>query len=140
MIASQLAYYDVKGSKLLGTSLWHSPDLLKKGVEYLESAVFADSFLVNGFLPETNDFVDSHYAAYGRDPDNIAALSYDSMEMVLGILEDRQIKTRAEFRQALLAVERFRGATGRISFGGSRVSQKEAFILRVQNGKIEQVK
>ena len=140
MIASQLAYYDVKGPKLLGTSLWHSPDLLKKGAEYLEGAVFADSFLVSGFLPETNDFVDSYYSAYGRDPDNIAALSYDSMEMVLGILEDRQIKTRAEFRQALLAIERFRGVTGRISFGGNRVSQKEAFILKVQNGKIEQVK
>ena len=59
--------------------------------------------------------------------------------MVLGVLEDQQIKTRAEFIQALLAVERFRGATGSISFGGNRVAQKDAFILRVQNGKIEQV-
>jgi branched-chain amino acid transport system substrate-binding protein len=140
MITSQLAFYNLKGIKLLGTSLWHSPDLLKKGTEYLEGAIFVDSFFVNGFLPETNDFVDIYYSAYGREPGNIDALSYDTMGMVLDVLEDRQIKTRAEFIQSLLAVERFRGATGSISFGGSRVAQKDAFILRVQNGKIEQVR
>jgi branched-chain amino acid transport system substrate-binding protein len=140
MIAAQLAFCDVKGVKLLGTSLWQSSDLRKKGAEYLEGAVFADSFFVNGFLPETNDFVDVYYSAYSREPGNIDALSYDTMEMVLGVLEDQQIKTRAEFMQALLAVERFRGVTGSISFGGNRVAQKDAFILRVQNGKIEQVR
>jgi len=140
MITSQLAFYDVKGLKLLGPSLWHSPDLTKKGVEYLEGASFVDSFLVNGFLPQTNDFVDIYYSAYGREPGNIEALSYDTMEMVLSILEDQQIKTRAEFIRALLALEGFPGATGSISFGGNRVAQKGAFILRVQNGKIEQVK
>jgi ABC-type branched-subunit amino acid transport system substrate-binding protein len=140
MITSQLAFYDVKGLKLLGPSLWHSPDLMKKGVEYLEGASFVDSFLVNGFLPQTNDFVDIYYSAYGREPGNIEALSYDTMGMVLSVLEDQQIKTRAEFIRALMALEGFRGATGSISFGGNRVAQKDAFILRVQNGKIEQVK
>ncbi len=140
MITSQLAFHNVKGMQFFGTSLWHSPDLLKKGVEYLEGAIFVDSFFGNGFLPETNDFVDIYYSAYNREPGNIDALSYDTMGMVLGVLEDQQIKTRAEFIQALLAVERFRGATGSISFGGNRVAQKDAFILRVQNGKIEQVK
>ncbi len=140
MIASQLAFYDAKGLKLLGPSLWHSPDLMKKGIEYLEGASFVDSFLVNGLLSHTNDFVDIYYSAYGREPGNIEALSYDTMEMVLSILEDQQIKTRAEFIRALLALEGFRGATGSISFGGNRVAQKDAFILRVQNGKIEQVK
>lgn len=140
MIASQLAFYDIKGVQLLGTSLWHSPDLLKKGAEYLEGAVFADSFLVNGYLPETNDFVDVYYSVYSREPDNIEALSYDTTEMILGVLEDRNIKTRTEFMQVLLAVNQFRGVTGGISFAGNRVAQKNALILRVQNGKIEQAR
>ncbi|MEE9910575.1 MAG: penicillin-binding protein activator [Deltaproteobacteria bacterium] len=140
MITSQLAFYNVKGIKLLGTSLWHSPDLLKKGADYLEGAVLADSFFTNGFLPETNDFVDVYYSAYHREPDNIEALSYDTMELVLGVLEDRQIKTRSEFMRALLAVTGFRGVTGSISFRGSRVAQKDAFILKVENGKLIQVK
>jgi len=140
MIASQLAFYDVKALKLLGTSLWHSSDLLKKGAEYLEGAVFPDSFLVNGILPETNDFVDVYYSAYSREPDNIEALAYDTMGLAISVLEDREIKTRAEFIKALSAVQGFRGVTGSISFRGNRVAQKDAFILKVQSGKIEQVK
>lgn len=140
MIASQLAFYDVKAVKLVGTSLWHSSDLLKKGAEYLEGAVFTDSFLVNGILPETNDFVDVYYSTYSREPGNIEALAYDTMGLSISILEDREIKTRAEFIKALLAVQGFRGVTGSISFCGNRVAQKDAFILKVQNGKIEQVR
>lgn len=140
MITSQLAFYDVKGFKILGTSLWHSPDLLKKGAEYLEDSVFADSFLVNGFLPETNDFVDVFYSAYGREPENIEALSYDSMEIVLGVLENDKVKTRDDFVRSLLAVDRFQGATGSVYFHGNHVAQKSAFIIKIENGKLIQVK
>lgn len=140
MITSQLAYYDVKGFTLLGTSMWHTPDLLKKGADYLEEAVFVDSFLANGFLPETNDFVDIYYSAYSREPENIEALSYDTMEIVLGILEDEKIKSRDGFKNALLAVDRFNGATGSTYFRGNHVAQKNAFILRIQNGKLGQVR
>lgn len=140
MIASQLAFYDVETVQLVGTSLWHSSDLLKKGAEYLEGAVFPDSFLANGILPETNDFVDIYYSAYRREPGNIDALAYDTMELTLGILQNHVIKTRTEFIKALLAVQGFRGVTGSISFHGNRVAQKDAFILKVQNGKLEQVK
>ncbi len=140
MITSQLAFHDVKGIKLLGTSLWHPPDLLKKGVEYLEGAVFPDSFLSNGFLPETNDFVDVFYSAYSREPENIEALSYDTMEMILGVLEDEKVKTRADVVKALLAINRYSGATGSVYFRGNHVAQKSAFILKIQDGKLGQVR
>ncbi len=140
MITAQLAFYNIKGVQILGTSLWHSPELLKKGTDYLEGAVFADSFFVNGFLPETNDFVDVYYSAYRREPDNIEALSYDTMGIMFSVLEDQHIKTRADFMKGLLAVTGFRGVTGSVSFRGNRVAQKDAFILKVENGKFIQVK
>lgn len=140
MITSQLAFYNVKGMKLLGASLWHSPELVKKGVEYLDGAFFIDSFFVNGFLPETNDFVDSYYSAYSREPGNVEALSYDTTELVIRVLENQHVKTREDFIRALLSVTGFRGATGSISFRNSRVAQKNAFILKVDNGKLMQVK
>jgi hypothetical protein len=62
------------------------------------------------------------------------------MELALGVLDDQKIKTRAEFIKALSAVQGFRGVTGSISFRGNRVAQKDAFILKVKNGKIEQVR
>lgn len=140
MIASQLVFYDVKGITLLGTSLWNSPALLKNGSEYLEGAVFADSFYVNGFYPETNDFVDIYYTAYSREPENIEALSYDTMGMIISVLENKNILTREQFIAGLRQVENYKGATGNTSFSGDRIARKTAFILRVKNGKLEQVK
>ncbi len=140
MIASQLAFYDVKGIKLLGASLWNSPYLLKKGAEYLEEAVFVDSFNTSSFYPETNEFVEAYYTAYSREPDNIEALAYDTAGIVFYILENKEIQTRQEFINALIKVENYKGATGNISFGSDRVAQKTPFILRVRNGKLEQVK
>jgi ABC-type branched-subunit amino acid transport system substrate-binding protein len=140
MIASQLAFYDVKGIPLLGTSLWNSPDLFRKGAEYLEGAVFADSFFVNGFYQETNDFVDIFYAAYSREPENIEALSYDTMGMIINVLQDKNIQTREQFIAGLQQVDNYKGATGNTSFSGDRVARKTAFILKVKDGKLEQVK
>ena len=140
MIASQLAFYDVKGFTLLGTSLWNSPNLLRKDAEYLEGAVFADSFFVNGFSPETNDFVDIYYTAYSREPENIEALSYDTMGMIISVLEDKTISTRKQFMAGLQQVKNYKGATGNTSFSEDRVSRKTAFILQVKDGKLEQVK
>jgi branched-chain amino acid transport system substrate-binding protein len=140
MICSQLAFYDVKGINILGTSLWNSPYLLKQGAEYLEGAVFPDSFFIYSFYPETNDFVDIYYTAYNRDPENIEALSYDTAGMIFSVLGNQGIQTRRELVAALMRLENYRGATGNTSFGVDRVAKKTPFILRIKNGKLEQVK
>jgi ABC-type branched-subunit amino acid transport system substrate-binding protein len=140
MITAQLAFYNVRGVQLFGTSLWHTPDLLKNSEAYLEGAFFTDSFWADSFRPRTTDFVVDYSSAYGRRPEKIDALAYDTMKLVLGILEDPHVTSRREFMRSLLATENFQGVAGGISFGGNRVAQKEAFIFRIQDGKIEQVK
>ncbi|PKN75301.1 MAG: hypothetical protein CVU52_06105 [Deltaproteobacteria bacterium HGW-Deltaproteobacteria-10] len=140
MIVSQLAFHDVKGIPLLGTSLWNSPDLLRKDAEYLEGSVFTDSFFVNGFYPETNDFVDIFYTAYSREPENIEALSYDTMGMIISVLKDKYILTREQFIAGLQQIKNYQGATGSTSFLPGRVSRKAAFILKIKGGKLVQVK
>ncbi|HUN55758.1 MAG TPA: penicillin-binding protein activator [Smithella sp.] len=139
MITSQLNFYDVKGFKLLGTSLWHSPELLKNGAEYLEGAVFTDSFLANGFYPDTINFVDAYYAAYSRVPENIEALSFDTAGIIFSVLVNKNIKTRQELAAGLIKMENYNGATGNTYFDANRVAQKTAFILIVKDKKLEQV-
>lgn len=140
MISSQLAFYDVRDVKLMGTSLWNSPYLLKRGAEYLEGAVFADSFFPYTFYREANDFVDIFYTAYGRDPENIEALAYDTAGIVCSTIEKRDVRTRQQLIASLVNMEAYHGATGTTSFGYDRVSQKTPFILKIKNGKLEQVK
>jgi ABC-type branched-subunit amino acid transport system substrate-binding protein len=140
LITSQLDFYDVKGFQLLGTSLWHTPDLLKNGTASLEDAVFADSFFTNSFYPETTNFVDIYVIKYSREPENIEALAYDTAGIIIGVLDNKEIKTRGQFAAALKKVENYKGATGNISFNSDRVSQKTPFILKVKKGIFEQVK
>jgi len=140
LITSQLDYYNVKGFQLLGTSLWHSPDLLKNGTEYLEEAIFADSFFTDSIYPETNNFVDVYYTKYNREPENIEALAYDTVGIIMDVLDDMEIKTRAQFAAALKKVGNYDGVTGKISFDSDRVAQKTPFILKVNKGKLKQVK
>ena len=140
LITSQLDYYNVKGFQLLGTSLWHSPDLLKNGTEYLEEAIFADSFFTNSIYPKTTNFVDFYYTKYNREPENIEALAYDTAEIIINVLDDMEIKTRGQFVAALKKMEIYDGVTGKIYFDSDRVAQKTPFILKVTKGKLEQVK
>ncbi len=140
MISAQLAFYDVREINLLGTSLWNSPYLLTRGAEYLEGAVFADSFFPHTFYRETNDFTDIYYTAFSRDPENIEALAYDTAAIIFNIIEKQDIRTRQQLVASLTGMENYPGVTGTTSFGYERVSQKTPFILRVQNGKLEQVR
>ena len=140
IITSQLAYYNVRGFKLLGTSLWHSPGLLKNGGENLEGAILVDSFFTESYYPETSDFMDVYYTAYSREPENIEAMAYDTAGFMIDVLSNKEIKTRSQFAAALKKMENYRGTTGNISFDANRVAQKTPFILKVENGKLVQVK
>lgn len=140
LIASQLAVHNITGIQLLGTTAWNNSDLAKAGSGHLEGAVFVDGFFLNSFHPEVNDFTDMYYAAFGREPDFIDAISFDTIKIVTRILGGRQIDTREKFKKALLKLEDYHGVTGRTSFLQRRDAEKEAFILTIKNGQIIQVK
>lgn len=140
LILAQLDFYDVKGFKLLGTSLWHSPNLLKNDAQYLEGAIFVDSFFAHSSYLGTSNFVDFYFKKFNREPENIEALAYDTAAIVIGVLDDKEIKTRGQFVATLNKVENYKGVAGKIYFDSSRVAQKTPFILRVRDGRLEQVK
>ena len=142
MIAPQLAFYDIfiSGVKLLGTSFWNSPDLLKTDSDQLEGAVFTDGFCLNSFYPETNDFIDIFYANYSREPDVMEALVYDAAGIIVKAIKEYDAETREQFRDSLLRIRNYRGVTGKTSFSGTRDAQKDIFILTIKDGQIMQVK
>lgn len=140
LITSQLDFYNVKGFVLLGISLWNTPDLLKTGAEFLEGAVFAGSFFKDASYPGTYNFVDSYYAIYKRNPENIDALAFDTAGMIFAVLENENIKTRKELAIGLTKIGIYNGATGSTYFDSDRVAQKKPLILRVKKDNFEQIR
>lgn len=140
MILPQLAFYNIRGVKLLGTNAWNSPDLLAAGAEYFEGAVFTDGFSLNSFYPEANDFIDVFYTNYSREPGVMEALVYDAVKLIVGIIKDYDIEARDQLRDRFPRVQNYQGVTGRTTFKGMRDAQKNLFILMVKDGRIVQVK
>jgi ABC-type branched-subunit amino acid transport system substrate-binding protein len=140
MIVPQLAFHNVRGVKLLGTSDWDTPDILKAGSELLEEAIFVDAFSPNSFYPEVNDFTDVYYTNYSREPGAAEALAYDAAGLIVKIIREDGIKTRDQFRENLLNVRNYRGVTGKTSFSGMRDARKDVFVLTIKDGKIIQIK
>ena len=140
MIVPQLAYYDVTGIRLLGTSGWDSPELLETDPERLQGAIFVDGFFANSFRPEVNRFIEAFYMAYRREPDTMEALVYDAADMAIRLVVENHSGTREAFRKSLLQIKGYRGVTGKTSFSSSRDAEKELFVLTVKDGQIIQVK
>jgi branched-chain amino acid transport system substrate-binding protein len=139
LITSQLAFYDIRNIKLLGTGLWNSPYLLKGNSDFLEGAVFVDSFFADSAYNEVTAFVDYYIELHNRKPENIEALAFDTAGFVFTILENKSIQTRREFINALPKTGNYTGATGSMYFDVDRISRKTPLILKVDNGKIRQV-
>jgi branched-chain amino acid transport system substrate-binding protein len=140
MIAPQLAYYDIKGIRLLGTSGWDSPELLKADPGHLRGAIFVDGFFAESFRREVNDFIEAFYTAYGREPDTMEALVYDAADIAIKLLLKNRGETRDAFRRGLMQIKGYRGVSGKTSFPASRDAEKDLFILTVRDGRIIQVK
>jgi len=140
MIVPQLAFHDIRGVKLLGTSAWDTPDILKAGTDLVGEAVFIDAFSPNSSYREVNDFTDIYYANYSREPDAVEALAYDAAGIIVKSIREDGIKTRDQFRANLLDVRDYRGVTGKISFSGGRDARKDVFILTIKDGHIIQIK
>lgn len=140
MIVPQLAYYDITGIRLLGTSGWNSPELLKADPVHLQGAVFVDGFFTESFRPEVNDFIEAFYTAYGREPDTMEALVYDAADIAVKLLFENRSGTREAFRRGLMQIKGYPGVSGKTSFPPSRDAEKDLFILTVKDGRIIQVK
>ena len=140
MIAPQLAFHDVKGVQLLGSSGWNSPELLKTGARHLEGALFVDDFFPGSFHPELNDFTDAFYAAFGREPDGMDATWFDAAGIAVSIVDGGRAETRQEFRERLAGLRSYPGVTGKTSFFDSRDADKELYLLQVQEGRIVQIR
>ena len=140
MIVPQLAFHNVRGVKLLGTSAWDTPDILKAGSDLLGDAIFVDAFTPNSSYPQVNDFTDIYYTNYSREPDALEALAYDAAGIIVKSITEDGIKTRNQFRDDILDVRDYRGATGKTSFSGGRDALKDVVVLTIKNGRIIQIK
>lgn len=139
MILPQLAFHDVRGVQLLGTSQWYVPEGIRKEMDYFEGSVLTAPFFAESSKRSVMNFTDTFFGATGREPDYREALAYDTSRMLLDALRDRGVTDRRTLRDRLRRIEAFEGVTGWVSMTKAGEMQRGSFILKVESRQIVDV-
>ncbi|HWP35736.1 MAG TPA: penicillin-binding protein activator, partial [Thermodesulfobacteriota bacterium] len=139
LIAPQLAYYDVKGIRLLGAAGWNSPELIRLAREHVEGALFVDSFWAGSPTPAIRDFVARFRARFGELPTVLEAEAYDALRILLDTLQRARPLSRDALREALSRVRDFPGLTGPFAFTADREADRPLLLLTIEDRRIKQV-
>jgi ABC-type branched-subunit amino acid transport system substrate-binding protein len=135
LIAPQLAFHEVVGTRLLGPSGWYDPDLVSVAGRHVEGAVFTAPCYPDSPLAFVRAFSDGYQEIYGEAPGSSAAEGYDAASLVLVQLAEGK-DDREAVRRGLLGVRVFPGVTGLLSMRADGTARKRPFLLGVEHGNI----
>ncbi len=131
--------HQIKTVQLFGGNGWNFDELVERGGKFVQCAIFVDGFFANSDRKETRAFVEAFNKAQGRTPVLLEAVAYDTGRIVRQIVERDQPQNRAAFRDALLRVKDFPGATGKTTINAQREAEKPLFFLTIDRGQIREL-
>lgn len=80
-------------------------------------------------------FLEAYRAKYNEEPSTFAALAYDSVYLVANAAKGA--KTSVDIKNNLAKTQNFEGVTGQTSFDADHNTVKTAFMMTMNNGKVE---
>ncbi len=122
----------------LGSDAWGSGELLKSCGQDCNGAYLSAHYSPDSTSAATKKFVSDYQAAYNATPDDVAALNYDSIKLLVRAIQNAgSIDNREAIRDSLAGIRNFAGVTGKMTFDGQSGDPiKGAVILEVQDGKL----
>jgi branched-chain amino acid transport system substrate-binding protein len=138
LIAPHLAFHEVHGVRLLGTSGWNHPRLIEIGGTHVEGAVFTASFHAESGFPLVAEFVRRFEATFGRAPSFLAAQAFDAANLaLLQLVQGR--RSREAVLAGLLATRAHPGVSGVTSLSPDGNALKRPYLLGIERGRIVSV-
>ncbi len=135
LIAQQAKRLGLKVA-LLGSDAWSSPELLKLANGSVEGAFFANHYSPDAKTPATEKFVADYQKAYGKTPDDVAALSYDAAQVLFSAIAAAGTLDRQVIRDHIVNSPELAGVTGNIKYtAGSGDPIKSAVIMQVKGNQ-----
>jgi branched-chain amino acid transport system substrate-binding protein len=120
---------------LLGADAWGT--LKPENLGDLDGSFFSTDWTIEAQGEQSQAFVKRFRAAYNRSPNNIAALAYDSVGLLVTSMRNQGKSDPEAIRAGLSATTDYAGATGTIGYaGGSGDPVKSALILQFKDGRV----
>jgi ABC-type branched-subunit amino acid transport system substrate-binding protein/predicted negative regulator of RcsB-dependent stress response len=139
LIAPQLTFFDIDNVLLLGTNLWHSDKLIHLAHDYVQEAIIADAFYAEDSNIKVQEFIRSFKELYGQSPGFIEAIAYDTAMINFFALSNLEIQSRDDLKEALQNLTDFNGVTGYTSFKENGESNKQLYLLQIENNQFVQL-
>ena len=120
---------------LLGGDGFEAPQLLAIGGAALEGTVYSTHYSAESADPASRRFVAAYTARHGSAPVGLAALTYDSVQLIADAARRAGSTDRAALKKALATTRDFSGITGRTTLDENRDALKDAAIIAVRGGR-----
>ncbi|MEO5668426.1 MAG: penicillin-binding protein activator [Bdellovibrionota bacterium] len=134
-IIPALLYADISQPVLMGPSTWRSPQLLSRAGQYLNNAIFVDSYASERQSPVTREFVEQFQIKNGALPNALSAVGYDvGLSINKLYSKGSQPSTREELRARLEDLGTVDGVLGKHIWNSNRDTLSELQLFRIQRG------
>ncbi|BCS89510.1 ABC transporter substrate-binding protein [Pseudodesulfovibrio sediminis] len=123
----------------MGSDAWGTPDLIKLCGDQCYNNYFSTHYAAAGAKGATKVFIDRYEAAYGSTPADYAALTWDSIGIMIeaiknaGKVEADPVAMREAVREGLSAIKSFDGITGSSKFDAQGDPIKCAVVVKIND-------
>nr|WP_316897488.1 ABC transporter substrate-binding protein [Pseudodesulfovibrio indicus] len=123
----------------MGSDAWGTPDLIKLCGEQCYGNYFSTHYAAAGAAGATKVFIDRYEKAYGATPADYAALTWDSIGLLIkgiqnaGKVDSNPRKERQLIRDGLASIESFDGITGKSKFDAQGDPIKCAVVVKISD-------
>lgn len=124
---------------ILGADAWGGGDLMGLCGDDCKGLYFSTHYAAKGAKGATKAFIDAYTAAYGKTPDDVAALTWDTIGLMVQAIKDTgglsgDVKAdRTKVKDALAAVKDFPGITGGMTFTPDGDPKKCAVMVKIND-------
>jgi len=120
---------------LIGGDGWDSPELTKGAEAQFNNTFFSNHLSTEDPDPAVQNFIKKYKAKYNSEPDAMAALGYDSGNILADAIKRAGSTDPQKLRDAIAATKDFPGVTGSITIDKDRNASKPLTILQIVDGK-----
>jgi len=121
---------------LFGGDGWEAPELVEIGGQAVEGCYYTTHYSAQVDAPAVKAFVARFQARFGGEtPDAMAALGFDSVEIMADAIRRARSVEGPAVRDALAATTDFEGVTGTTTMDKERNASKAAFVIMVRDGR-----
>lgn len=120
---------------IVGSDSWGNLELISLCGADCEGLFFTTHYAADIATPKAQAFIKAYEAAYGKTPDDVAALTYDSFGMLFQAIQAAGSVDRQAVRDAVASITLYEGVTGNMQFKGTGDPIKSAVILQIKDGK-----